>query len=695
MAATKEQILIAGHRKGHALVGACPGSGKTTTMIDLVINLLMSDVDPKDILILTFGKSSQLDFEKRLKAKVPAGGLGLPDVRTFHSLGKILCEALERKGLLKTSTLEINQKRLEMTALNLLKGVIGQKNFKELEGDSSRIVEDFLGYVDFIKAGFLSPKEVFELFGLGRDFEFFIPAFDKFEEHRKRSNIRYFSDLIYDPVMKIKDDERLCNWIGGKKKYIIVDEFQDTNSIQFELVKIVAGKSEDVSVVGVGDIDQSIYNWRGSDVNLMLHEFANTFKDPEFYTLSRTFRYGHKLALVANNLIVNNAERADTLCISGRDDVMTDINFHDYRKDCGKEVVEIINQEISKGGALSDIAILVRLYSTAAPVELELLRNGINYRLEGGRSCLYSREMRNMEYILQIASSAIAGMDQEAVEKATNDLLKFPHIGMKTDEIERVSKGVARLVVSGENFSDALLAQKSVAEKGYIQKKIAEHAYMFSDLEDMGKRGSSPSRILDSFIRETKLYKGLEKMALSTMEVTERTERCEVFLRYVKGLGSSIQETLEAFVELRDKQFKMEKNAEAVVITSIHKAKGLEWKVVIMPGLEGGRFPYVPSKENALTTTESERRLFYVGMTRAINQLHLLAPRHDMYTKFLRGEAVNPLDLMIERDEPSEFIFELDPVFAEKFNAGIVSGNLLEGVLKPEYERYRDAIAAA
>jgi DNA helicase-2/ATP-dependent DNA helicase PcrA len=691
MAATVEQVTIANHEEGHALIGACPGSGKTTTMISLVLNLLLKGVEPEDILALTFGKSSQTDFEKRLKERAPEDVSGLPAVRTFHSLGKILCEALELKGLLPKATLETNQKRLEMTALNLLKSVLGPAKFKEIQGDANKMVEEFLAFVDFIKSGFLTPKEVFELFGFGKEFAFFIPAYDKFEENRKRSNIRYFADLIYDPVIRIMNDERLRNWIGNKKSYILVDEFQDTNAIQFELIKIIAGSK--ANVIGVGDVDQSIYNWRGSDTELMLTQFAETFKEPTFYTLSRTFRYGHKLAMFANNLIVNNKERADTLCISGRDDVITDIDFHGYRKDCGKEVVEIINQEIAKGRTLSEIAILVRLYSSAAPVELELLRNGINYRLEGGHSCLYSREMRNMEFLLQIATGAAMDLEYETLEKSMMDLLKFPHIGMTTDVIERVSKAVARLVLSGESVSDALLKQKNIPDKGYIQSKLAEHAYLLSEIEQKGRRGAGPGQILDYYVKESKLYKGLEKMALSTMEITERTERCEVFLRYVKGLGSSAQDALDAFVELRDKQFKMEKNAESVVITSIHKSKGLEWKVVIMPGLEGSRFPYAGSNDSALTTIESERRLFYVGMTRAINQLHLLAPRHEMYTKFLQTGEAKIIDLFGERDEPSQFIFELDPVFANKVYQGVKDGVPLSEPMKPEYVRYLEAIS--
>lgn len=692
MAFTKQQNMIIEHENGHALVGACPGSGKTTTMISLVLKLMEKGIAAEDILILTFGKGSQLDFEKRLKEK-SEGASDLPAVRTFHSLGGLLCKALEERGFLKKATLEINSKRLEMTALNLIKSVVGAKEFKELQGDSKKIVEDFLSYADFIKSGFLSPKEVFELLGFGKGLSFFIKVFEKFEEQRKQKGLRYFSDLLYDPVLAIMGNEKLLNWFGNKKKYIIVDEYQDTNTIQHELIKIIAGTQ--AHVVAVGDIDQSIYSWRGSQTELMLYQFEQDFKSPAKYELTRTFRYGHRLALMANNLIVNNNERTDTLCISGRDDVITEVDFHGYRKDCGKEVVEIINGEIAKGRKLSDIAVLVRLYSSAAPVELELLRNGINYRLEGGYSCLNSGEMRNLEFILQIATGKHYDLDQETLEKSFSSLLKFPHVGLTTDAIETISKEMSKVGGKKEKVSTLLLRLRFKADKPYIQKKIAEHAYLFEEIEDMGSRSCKPGAILDHYVRESKLYKSMEQMALSALEVTEKKERCEVFLRYVKGLGSSVNETLNAFIDLREKQFSMEKDAESVLVTSIHKAKGLEWPVVIMPGLEGGRFPYVPSNDTALTTIESERRLFYVGITRAIEHLHLLAPRHSMYTDYLLTDKADVKDLMGDRDEPSQFIFELSPVCAEAFYSRIIAKTSISGDYPEHYHRYHAAIAAS
>ncbi|MFK4132203.1 ATP-dependent helicase [Pseudomonas luteola] len=660
MAATSEQIVISQHESGHALVAACPGSGKTTTMISLTLELLAKGIDPRQIVILTFGKSSQTDFSKRLKDRAPQDIGGLPDVRTFNSMGNLICDALVKKGLLPSAKLEDNQKRAELNALNVIRATVGPKEFKELSGDSSKIVEDFMSYVDYVKSGFLSPKEVYDLFGFAAEYRFFPKAFENFENHRKQNRIRYFTDQIYDPVMRIKDDHRLRDWLGNKKQYILVDEYQDTNMIQHELIKIIAG--EKANVLAVGDVDQSIFEWRGGSPELMLHQFSKDFIQPSNYALSRTFRYGHRLALMANNLIVNNKERADTLCISARDDIDTKVSFQDYLGDCGQEVVSVIKKSVEGGCTLNDIAVLVRLYSAAAPIELELLREGINYRLEGGRSCLYSKEMKCMEFLLMLASDQYHDIEEDELIRRFDDLLKFPHLGMKNDAVERIAKGMARATKSGEKASKALLRMKVHAEQGFARHKITEHADLLGEIEDLGRNQSSPGRILDYYVTHSKLYKSLEKMAMSTMEFTERKERCEVFLRYVKSLGKSVNDALTAFMELRNKQFTMQKNADSVVLTSIHKAKGLEWKVVIMPGLEGGRFPYETEKDTPLTTIESERRLFYVGMTRAIEHLHLFAPRHKIYKQYLATGEADIKSLWGERDEPSQFIFELDPL---------------------------------
>lgn len=183
--------------------------------------------------------------------------------------------------------------------------------------------------------------------------------------------------MIYDPVNILMSREDLRKWIGGKKKYIIVDEYQDTNTIQHEFVKIIAGNSS--SVIIVGDVDQAIYGWRAAQVELMLHQFEKDFPKPRRYTLSRTFRYGHKLAMMANNVITRNKERHDTLCISGRPDINTEIELQGYA-DSGKHVLGIVQKELANGRGLNDIAVLVRLYSVAAPVELEFLKAGINYK---------------------------------------------------------------------------------------------------------------------------------------------------------------------------------------------------------------------------------------------------------------------------------------------------------------------------
>lgn len=688
MASTAEQLLIIDHENGHALVSACPGSGKTTTMVAFSLNLIAKGVNPKDILILTFGSESQKDFAKRLAAKAAEVGVKImPEVRTFHSLGFRLLESFVTKGFAKPAKLEDNKKKMELTAMNVLKATIGQREFKEVSGKSQTIIEDFLGFVDFIKSGFLSPSEVFDLLGLNKDFKFFIDAFDKFEEYRNSNNIRFFSDLIYDPVNLLLKHDVLRSWVGGKKKYIIIDEYQDTNTIQHEFVKIIAGES--ANVVAVGDLDQSVYEWRGGSPNLMLHQFEKDFVSPAKYTLSRTFRYGHLLSVMANSVIVSNKQRMDTLCISGREDVKTAVDLIACI-DSGKQVLGIVREQLAAGRELNDMAVLVRLYSAAAPVELELLRAGVNYKLQGGYSCLYSREMRNLEFILQIATGQHKFLKKDALRAAYTELLKFPHLGTKNDVTEQFADRLAS-IDGDENPGLALSRMRGLEEKVYVRKKVVERAEVLEAIIRMGANGRTAKQILELYIQETELYKNMQQMAMSAMEYSERRERCDVFVRYVEGLGSDVLSVLDAFQELREKQFSMSKSDDGIVITSIHKAKGLEWPIVIMPGLEATRFPY-EAKNDSLTTLESERRLFFVGITRAISHLYVLAPDHPELRKEIETGLGDIRNLLGDRTEPSSFVFELKHQQARAFVPHLESSQRPEEWPNALCERYWNEI---
>lgn len=685
---TAEQNLIIDHESGHGLVAACPGSGKTTTMIEFTLRLVEKGIDPKDILILTFGSESQKDFSKRLAVR-SEGKFILPEVRTFHSLGNKILDAFITKGFAKTANLETSKKKTEMNALNVLKASIGHQNFKDLTGNNQTIVEDFLGYIDFIKSGFLSPQEVFSLLGLNPEYKFFIKAFDNFEEHRKKNRVRYFSDLIYDTVNILKANESLRDWIGGKKKFIIIDEYQDTNTIQHEFVKIIAGLKSNVVIVG--DVDQAIYGWRGADVSLMLHQFSKDFPNPKVYTLSRTFRYGHLLANMANSLIVSNKERQDTICISGRSDIKTEVDIRGY-SDSGKEVLAVVQKELSSGRELKDIAILVRLYSVAAPVELEFLKAGINYKLQGGYSCLYSREMKNLEFILQIASSQHKFLKKDKLYDSYLELFKFPFLGCKNDLSEELARRLSS-IDGDENPGTALSRIRGLEEKVYIRKKIVERAEILEEIVEMGKRGASAKQILSFYISNTELYKSMQKMAMSAIEYTERKERCEVFVKYVEGLGKNILSVLDSFQDLREKQFSMSKDEDGIVITSIHKSKGLEWPVIIMPGLENTKFPY-EAKNDSLTNVESERRLFYVGMTRAINQLYMMAPNHAELRNEISSGTGNVRNLFGDRTEPSPFIFELKSVKNREFVRNLESGSAIPSDAMSTCVRYYSEISS-
>ena len=674
MQPTDEQTAFIRHRGSHMLVSAAPGSGKTTTSVEYILSLIKEGAPADSILTLMFGRTAEDDFSRKLLQRSGEGSARLPAVKTYHKLGFNFCREFAKRGYMDDAQLETSGRSQEMAALFAIRRVLPAGELKELQGGGTKFVENFISFLDIVKAGILPPEIVFEDREIDDRFRFFIDAFDAFEETRKTERIRYFSDLLYDPVKLLMQREDLRAKIANKKEYILVDEFQDTSAIQYELLKIIAG--EKAIVTAVGDVDQSIYEWRGGHPDLMLNQFVKDFPNTKLSTLSKTFRYGHQLAMAANNLIINNTDRIDTICTPAKDtpDTHCEMILND---EPGVAVADIVEKQLQAGESPSELAVLVRLYSASVPVELEFLSRGIPYRLEGGPGCFSLQEIKNLITVLELSSREFDNRTMKEKTAALIALLKFPSPQVKNDILQKAGDLMASAMPG--QFARALDNFGGAELPSYQREKIIQRAKVIDSIYRVGGRlgGGSGIAALMTYVSDTNLFSATAKNAFSAQEATETIGNCMAFMSFVSRLAMPASQCLIEIQQIRAQQERTacETDKPRVSIMSIHKAKGLEFNTVLMPGLMAKLFPY--ENEGQTPDMQSERRLFYVGMTRAKQNLFLIAPQTLSLKHHLSGlETEKDIEDRLDTDA-SSFLYEANLRHSEEIAAALRDGRTI------------------
>lgn len=654
---SKQQNVIFKHRDNHALISAGPGSGKTTTLNQYIIELLSDGLTDKDLLVLMFNKSAQQDFLKKLQKKSDGLGFQLPEIRTFHSISFSIIKMLEDKGIMPKMELNSSQKFMELLAMNACEKVLGRNGLKEVQNKKAKVVDFFSQYISLVKSNILvSPKEMFSDLGIDKEYCFFIDAFDAFENIRKNKKIRFFDDLLYDLAMVIQNNELVKNWLGNKKKYVIIDEFQDTNVTQAIILKCIVGTSG--HCIAVGDADQSLYEFRGAYPGIMTTGFDYDFPNADKYQLSYNFRYGKKLALIANAVVRHNEERIDQICVSHPSNPNTEI-FLKGSSNHGKEALDIIEEKLKEGMSLSDIVVLVRLYSQSVPIELALLKAGYKVNIEGGLSSLNSKEMEAFIFLLEIANGDFKHFSVEDRKFKFETLLKFPHIGVNATEMDKL---VYKLANAESDYGSILINHYSSTLQKFQSIKIKERGRLlqYFEKEQAKKKKSNAYEMLKRYTKETDIKDGLSFTCLTDQEYSESIDRMEAILSFIKKGNPTSSELLETLHKFKNDIVKEKTDSDSIKITSIHRSKGLEWPVVILPGLIEDKFPYEPKKTIVIGNhEESERRLFYVGLTRGMKEIHIIAPSSSVFDHYL-NHGSNISQVFSLQEQPSKFIFETE-----------------------------------
>ncbi|MBB5210664.1 ATP-dependent helicase [Microbulbifer hydrolyticus] len=620
---TEEQQAIANHAGGHAKIIAVAGSGKTTALLHYIKNRLEAGIAPQRMLVLMYNRSAKDDFALRL---ADLCGSQVPRVNTFHSLGFQLYQRMIARGQIERADLTpLPQSVVQLQIWKAIEACASPAEIEEIRARKQSETEAAEFFIDYTKTVLSGDLSAFQRLKLGDEYMYFLKVFRHFEDWRRARNAVTYADLIYDPAIVFSQQPEIAQQYGGFYEDILVDEYQDINEVQHYLLRILHGKSG--NVIAIGDPDQTIYEWRGSRPEFLLRLFDGDFPPSNVYQLSRTFRYGHSLSLAANHFIQNNRERADVFCVSGNPQAKTHLQQVNTGNE-GKWLVEHVRRCQQQGKSLGEMAILVRLWSLAAPLELALLAHNIPYRSGNRNTVLSRRELRPLFWSLNIAAGRFAEQSSKRRTQGLYEWLTAPHIRIPRAVLEPMCE---RLGQYEKGWGKQLLKLIPESLSQPQVKRLRQRAELLQQIEKWRGHGGE---LLRRQLGELDYLSGIGEDAFNRQQAEEKQQTILAFCQYLDQLRLPPRETLEHLQQLQlqhQQQSRSDstnaKPTDTIQITTMHQAKGLEWDQVIIPSLTVHNMPYQPQRDfSTPASTESERRLMYVAMTRAKKQLYLLTP---------------------------------------------------------------------
>lgn len=628
--------------EGPMLILAGAGSGKTRVLTYRTAYLIEEcNVSPYQIMALTFTNKAAGEMKERISSIVGPGAENIW-VSTFHSsCVRILRRFIDLIGYNRDFTIydSDDQKTLMKDVCRFLQ--VDTKKFKEGK---------ILGVISSAKDELVDP-EIFEKRSAGDPaYKVFAACYKEYQKRLALNNALDFDDLIMKTVELFKTSETAAQYYRERFAYIMVDEYQDTNTAQFELVRLLArhplpdgGIAKNLCVVG--DDDQSIYKFRGANIRNIL-DFEKTYPDAKVIRLEQNYRSTGNILEVANDVIRNNIARKEKKlwtqnavgdnvrlikCDSDRDEAFT--------------VAEEIREGVGTGRPYSDYAILYRTNAQSRSFEERFISMNIPYRIIGGQNFYQRKEIKDvLAYLRTIAS----GRDSVALKRIIN----VPKRGIGLASIDRVEEYSNE---KGITFYDALLRAGSIPGLERAAGKIESFVALIEVMRSRLDNSDSLKDLIDEIIEQTGYMEYLESEDDDEVKVQERSDNISELISKLasyeeEALDAGETPTLEAFldeVSLVADIDSYSEDTDCVVLMTIHSAKGLEFPIVYMAGMEDGIFPGYMSinADDPESEIEEERRLCYVGITRAREALCLTAARQRM----IRGQlSFNPISRFVK-----------------------------------------------
>ena len=634
----KEAVL---HTEGPLLILAGAGSGKTRVLTHRVAYLIdEKQVNPWNILAITFTNKAAGEMRERVDQLVGFGAESIW-VSTFHSTCvRILRRHIEYLGY--TTNFSIYDSDDQKT---LMKQV-----FKAMDVDTKQFKErSVLGTISSAKDKLIGPDEF--LLNAGQDFRQrgIGEIYKEYQKRLRKNNALDFDDLIVKTVELFQNNSEILNYYQERFKYIMVDEYQDTNLAQFKLISLLASKYRNLCVVG--DDDQSIYRFRGADIGNIL-SFEEMFPGAKVIKLEQNYRSTQNILNAANGVIRHNRGRKDKTLwtANGEGDL---IRFKQF--DTAREEADFVAREIRDSGyAYQEQAVLYRTNAQSRLLEERCIFYNVPYRLVGGVNFYQRKEIKDiLAYLKTIAN----GVDDLSVLRIIN----VPKRGIGATTMGKVTIFASE---HGMSLYDALREARQIPGLGKAAEKIGA---FIGQMESFRARAQSDDYTIQDLIEgimdETGYQQELE--AEGEVESQTRLENIEELVnKAVSYEEDSEHSTLDEFLEqvaLVADIDNMDESENRVTLMTLHSAKGLEFPKVYLVGLEDGLFPSMMSiNSDDKTDMEEERRLCYVGITRAKNELVITSARQRM----VNGETRYCKPSRFLEEVPGELLEEerLEPV---------------------------------
>ena len=640
------------YTEGPLLILAGAGSGKTRVLTHRIAYLIEEKgVNPWNILAITFTNKAAGEMRERVDRLVGFGSESIW-VSTFHSMCvRILRRHISLLGYDTNFTIydADDQKTLMKDVCKLLQ--IDTKIYKE---------RALLAAVSHAKNELVTPEE-FRL-NAGGDFSQrkIAEVYEEYEKQLKANNALDFDDLLIKTVQLFQTQADVLEYYQERFRYIMVDEYQDTNTVQFELVRLLASKYRNLCVVG--DDDQSIYKFRGANIKNILN-FEQYFEDAKVIKLEQNYRSTSNILNAANAVIRNNAGRKDkTLWTDNGEGEKIQFRQFDSAYDEAEYIVDDIRKRVrEKEYSYHDNVILYRTNAQSRLFEEKFVTANIPYKIVGGINFYARREIKDLLAYLKTVDN---GKDDLAVRRIVN----VPKRGIGLTSINRVQDYAAAYNIG---FYDALRAVDLIPNIGRGASKLESFVALIehfkTDAEDM-----SISDLLKEIIEETGYIESLQ--AEDMVEAETRIENIDELLSKVAAYEEDCEDrnepaSLSGFLEevaLVADIDSLDEDTDYVVLMTLHSAKGLEFPNVYLAGMEDGLFPsYLTITSDDPEEVEEERRLCYVGITRAEKELTLTCARRRMirgetqYNKMSRFLKEIPMELLStgaaftkEKEEP-------------------------------------------
>ena len=625
--------------EGAVLILAGAGSGKTGVLTHRIAHLIDDlGVNSYNILAITFTNKAAKEMKERVDRLV---GMGADSawIMTFHAACvRILRRYICRIGYDNNFTIYDTDDQK-----SVIKDILKRKNLDPKQYKDRTIIS----VISNAKDNLISPDDMYQSSGGNYNTMKTAEIYREYQEQLKKNNAVDFDDIIGLTVKLFNEDKEVLRYYQERFRYIMVDEYQDTNRAQFNLIRLLAGGHGNLCVVG--DDDQSIYKFRGADINNIL-DFEKYFNDAKIIKLEQNYRSTQKILDVANEVIKNNAGRKDKrLWTSVKDGTKVIFNVYENGYEEARGIAEdIAHRHLHDRKDYSDFAILYRTNAQSRSLEEKLIEKNIPYRIYGGINFYARREIKDILAYLKTIDNA---RDDLAVKR----ILNVPKRGIGAASVAKVDD------YAYENDITFYVALRQAKEVPGLQRAVSKVEGFVTQIEVLKSKSQyiGVGKLIEEIIETVGYSDYIDAESESDEQATERRQNIDELISKAVQYEETVDEpSLSGFLEevaLVADIDNLDENNDMVSLMTIHSAKGLEFPIVYLAGMEDGLFPsYMSISTGDESDIEEERRLCYVGITRAKETLIMSAAR----MRTVRGETQMNRTSRFVREIPKELLAE-------------------------------------